>query len=93
MTTRKSPNGKPYGKCGITSILVGVALLLFALPLLASDGLPLIDLSGETNRHVIVADGTETVYQGHPTTVMTADGRIIAVWCTPHGGWCGPAAE
>ena len=42
---------------------------------------------------MIVAAGTENDYQGHPTTVMTADGRIIAVWCTPHGGWCGPAAE
>ena len=45
----------------------------------AGDSLPLVDLSGETNRHVIVAAGTEKVYQGHPTTVMTADGRIIAV--------------
>lgn len=59
----------------------------------ADDAMPLVDLSGETNRHVIVAAGTEKVYQGHPTTAMTADGRIIAVWCTPHGGWCGPAAE
>ena len=59
----------------------------------ANGSLPLVDLSGETNRHVIVAAGTERQYQGHPTTVMTADGRIIAVWCTPHGGWCGPAAE
>ena len=57
------------------------------------DAMPLVDLSGETNRHVIVAAGTEKVYQGHPTTAMTADGRIIAVWCTPHGGWCGSAAE
>ena len=53
----------------------------------AGDALPLVDMSGETNRHVIVAAGTEDVYQGHPTTVMTADGRIIAVWCTPHVGW------
>ena len=59
----------------------------------AGDKLPVVDLSGETNRHAIVAAGTEDVYQGHPTTAMTSDGRIIAVWCTPHGGWCGPAAE
>ena len=59
----------------------------------AGDALPLVDLSGETNRHVIVAAGTETTYQGHPTTVMTEDGRIIVVCCSPHGGWCGPATE
>jgi hypothetical protein len=52
-----------------------------------------VDLSGDTGRHIVIAAGTEKVYQGHPTTVMTGDGRIIAVWCTPHGGWCGPAAE
>lgn len=56
-------------------------------------GLPTVDLSGETDRHTVIAAGTEKDYQGHPTTVMTDDGRIIAVWCTPHGGWCGPAAE
>jgi len=30
--------------------------------------LPLVDISGETDRHVIIAAGTESVYQGHPTT-------------------------
>jgi hypothetical protein len=59
----------------------------------AADKLPLVDLSGETSRHIVIAAGTEKDYQGHPTTAMTADGRVIAVWCTPHGGWCGPAAE
>ena len=54
---------------------------------------PLVDISGEANRHAIVAAGTEDVYQGHPTMVRTTDGRLIAVWCSPHGGWCGPAAE
>ena len=52
-----------------------------------------VDISGETERHVVVAEGTQDIYQGHPTTVQTADGRVIAVWCTPHGGHCGPAAE
>jgi len=74
-------------------IIVFCSLLATCWLVRAGDALPLVDLSGETNRHVIVAAGTEKVYQGHPTTVMTADGRIIAVWCTPHGGWCGPAAE
>ena len=33
----------------------------------ADDKLPVVDISAETNRHVIVARGTETIYQGHPT--------------------------
>lgn len=78
---------KVYHTAAFCSLLAACGLVR------AGDSLPLVDLSGETNRHVIVAAGTEKVYQGHPTTVMTADGRIIAVWCTPHGGWCGPAAE
>ena len=78
---------KVYHVVAICSFLAACGLVR------AGDSLPLVDLSGERNRHVIVAVGTEKLYQGHPTTVMTADGRIIAVWCTPHGGWCGPAAE
>jgi hypothetical protein len=52
---------------------------------------PLIDLSHDTNRHVIVAAGTDTVYQGHPTTVLLPDGQtMFAVWTYGHGGACGP---
>jgi hypothetical protein len=51
----------------------------------------LIDLSQDTDRHVIVAAGTKTVYQGHPTTVLLPDGQtIFAVWTYGHGGVCGP---
>ena len=60
---------------------------------IASPTIPVIDLTGDTVRDSVVAEGTATVYQGHPTTVTTEDGRIIVVWCTPHGGHCGPAAE
>ncbi len=53
--------------------------------------IPLVDLSGDTNRHAIVAAGTDTVYQGHPTTVLLPDGQtIFAVWTYGHGGVCGP---
>ena len=54
---------------------------------------PWVDLSGDKTKDVIVAEGRPDLYQGHPTTALLPDGRIIAVWCTPHGGWCGPAAE
>ena len=64
--------------------------------ILLTDGeekLSVVDLSSRTDSHVFIARGTEKSYQGHPTSVRTADGRTIVVWCTPHGGWCGSAAE
>jgi hypothetical protein len=55
---------------------------------------PLVDLSGETCRQVVIAAGTERVYQGHPTTVSMPDGRtLLCVWCIEHGGHCGPVAR
>lgn len=56
--------------------------------------LPLVDLSGQKQLHVIVAAGTEQVYQGHPTTVLMADGTtIFCVWSLNHGGPAGPMAR
>lgn len=55
--------------------------------------LPLADLSAEDPRQVVVAAGTKTAYQGHPTMVQLDYGRLIAVWTDGHGGTCGPAAE
>ena len=72
------------------------ALVLLASPLLAEDGpdLPLLDISGETERHVVIAQGTEETYQGHPTTLLMPDGKTIyCVWCINHGGAAGPMAR
>lgn len=56
--------------------------------------LPFIDLSGETGRHVVIARGTEEIYQGHPTTVLMPDGHtMFAVWSLGHGGPAGPMAR
>ena len=53
--------------------------------------IPLIDISGETDRHVFVARGTETVYHCAPTTVLMPDKRtMFAVWTHEHAGTCGP---
>ncbi len=58
------------------------------------DFLPLVDLSGDTQRQVVIAQGTEEVYQGHPTTVLMPDGKtIFAVWSIGHGGHAGPMAK
>ncbi|MGC9347711.1 MAG: sialidase family protein, partial [Anaerolineae bacterium] len=56
--------------------------------------IPVIDISRETKRHVIIAAGTEDVYQGHPTTVLMPDGKtMFAVWSIGHGGPAGPMAR
>jgi len=58
------------------------------------DNLPVIDISGQTHRHVIIAPGTEDVYQGHPTTLLMPDDKtMFAVWCVGHGGPAGPMAR
>lgn len=64
-------------------------LLINALP--ASPGLPVVDLSKDTARHVVIARGTPEVYQGHPTTLLMPDGKtMFCVWTLDHGGPCGP---
>lgn len=50
-----------------------------------------VDLAKDTARHVIVAQGTEKIYQGHPTTVLLPDGKTMyCVWTINHGGPAGP---
>lgn len=54
-------------------------------------GIRRFDLSADSARQVVVAQGTETVYMGHPTTVLLPDGKTIyCVWTYKHGGTCGP---
>ena len=38
------------------------------------EGPRLVDLSADTKRQVLIAEGTRDVYQGHPTTVLMPDG-------------------
>ena len=55
--------------------------------------LPLIDISQETYRHIIITEGTEDIYQVHPTTLLMPDKRtIFCVWSVGHGGPAGPMA-
>ena len=56
--------------------------------------LPVVDISADKNRQTVIAEGTEKVYQGHPTTLLMPDGKtIFAVWCLNHGGKAGPMAR
>ena len=58
------------------------------------DQLPVIDISGEADRHVVIARGTGEVYQGHPTTVLMPDRHtIFCTWSIDHGGACCPMAK
>jgi len=58
------------------------------------ENLPVVDISQQTRRHVIVAAGTERVYQGHPTTLLMPDRKtMFCVWCRGHGGPAGPMAR
>ncbi len=53
--------------------------------------LPVADLSVDTKRRTVIAQGTSETYQGHPTTVLLPDGKtMLCVWTIGHGGTCGP---
>jgi hypothetical protein len=71
-------------------------LAVFCSLLLGEDApaIPHVDLSGETQRHVMIAAGTEAIYQGHPTTLLMPDRKtMFAVWSVGHGGPAGPMAR
>jgi hypothetical protein len=52
--------------------------------------IPTLDISSQRERHVIIAAGTENIYQGHPTTVLLPDGKVVfCTWTEGHGGRCG----
>jgi hypothetical protein len=86
--------------------LLAATLCLAALPALATEPssqeerwrqearLPVVDLSQEPARRVVIAAGTPDIYQGHPTTVLLPGGKtILAVWSIRHGGAAGPMAR
>lgn len=74
------------------SFLLTLAVSLTAMAQEVPD-LPVVDISGDTARHVVIAAGTEEVYQGHPTTLLLPDGKtMFCVWSINHGGPAGPMA-
>lgn len=74
------------------AIFIGVSLLSFAHA--EGPDLPMVDMSREVERQVVIAEGTEKIYQGHPTTLLMPDGKtMFCVWCINHGGAAGPMAK
>lgn len=83
---------KPWIAGSLSLAFLGI----LAVPASAQEkqGLPVVDISRETERHVIVAQGTEEIYQGHPTTILMPDNKTVyCVWTYGHGGRCGPMAR
>ncbi|HBG28222.1 MAG TPA: exo-alpha-sialidase [Phycisphaerales bacterium] len=64
----------------------------FARPSLPKTStIPIVDISQEVSRQVVIAQGTAEIYQGHPTTVLMSDNHtMFCVWTYGHGGSCGP---
>ena len=84
---------------GITNIpgpLIFMVFLILPLAVNAQEiqPLPIIDISNETSRHIVIAAGSESVYQGHPTTLLMPDHKtMFCVWSRGHGGPSGPMAR
>ncbi len=78
----------------VPSTILTLSLLCAAVLRAEEPNLPILDISGEKERQVVIAAGTEETYQGHPTTLLMPDKKTIyAVWCINHGGAAGPMAK
>ena len=60
----------------------GVAVVAAVACVHADAAIDCVDLSGETARHSVVAAGTPTLYNGHPSTILMPDGSATAKWWT-----------
>lgn len=75
-----------------STVFMGISAMTYGEEV--APDLLVVDLSGDSARHVVIAAGTESVYQGHPTTLLMPDGKtMFAVWCIEHGGFAGPMAR
>ena len=63
------------------------------LKIVFDDKLPVVDISDDQSKQVVIAAGTDETYHGHPTTVVADDGTMFCVWTINHGGKCGPMAR
>jgi hypothetical protein len=83
---RRSNPGHIQHMISMVPLFINLIWLLTADPGISPDilreiSIPIIDISDQTERHVIIAQGTETAWQGHPTTLLMPDGKTIyCVW-------------
>ena len=53
--------------------------------------IPVVDVSAQPHRQVVVARGSDTVDYQHPSTVLMEDGKtMLCPWTYGHGGALGP---
>jgi hypothetical protein len=79
----------------ITKQFALLIILIYGFDCFAQEvqNLPVVDISTEMNRHVIIAEGTKEIYQGHPTTILLPDNKTMyCAWSTGHGGPAGAMA-
>ena len=79
-------------------ILIINVLFLFCSNIIKAQeykpNLPWIDISFQKEKQIVIAEGTDSLYNGHPTTVMTPDNKIIyCTWSYDHGGKAGLMAK
>jgi len=56
--------------------------------------IPTVDISGDRERHSVVARGTAETYQGHCDTVLLPDGKtMFTAWTVNHAERIGPLAR
>ncbi len=56
--------------------------------------IPLVDISGDAERHSIVARGTSDTYHGHCDTILLPDGKtMFTAWTVDHAQRIGPLAR
>jgi hypothetical protein len=61
------------------------------IPVKRNISIPAIDISKDSSRHVIIAQGTKKIRQGHPSTLLLPDGKtMFVIWTYGHGGTVGP---
>lgn len=78
----------------LLGLAIGMTVVFENVILADGPDVQTVDISGETDRHVVIAEGTEQVYQGHPTTLLMPDNKtMFAVWSINHGGPAGPIAR
>lgn len=69
---------------------------LFSNVIIAQErpNLPWVDISFQKERQIVIAEGTESLYNGHPTTVMASDNKTVyCTWSYNHGGKAGLMAR
>lgn len=51
--------------------------------------IPTLDISTDSDRHTVIAQGTPEIRHGHPNTILMPDGKtMFVIWTLGHGGPC-----